>query len=732
MYNTKSMKKILQYSVFVLIGMLLLMAAGGCKKKHDEAAPEVKVARYYPNSGKAGTLITIEGEGFGTDRGQYSATVSETPAEVISVTAKAIVLRAPGKGVTGPLTLKSQNRSFPIGQYTYQTLSVQRVTPLNGPAGSSVNISGEGFGGTGKPAAVFINGKEAIVITASDTLIVAEVPVDAGTGTVTVKVDNAESRGQEFTYQAIESIRPRSGGKNTKVTITGTGFEALAAGNVVTFNGKSATVIEAGKSKLVVVAPEGVETGPLVVSINDQKTTGPVFTVVAPPLINIVSPLSGPRGAQMTITGAGFSQVKEENQVFLNGVQVPLSGATEKELKLIIPGGTGDGIVKVVVNDQETAGPQFKDQQLGIITVSPESGLDGTLVTITGTGFSNVPAENTVYFNGVPATVTAATPTTLQLAVPAGFSTGELKVVMKGATAIAPKAFRRAGVMTLAGGPNSNIFSWTISRIAVDRDKNVYVSSNTQVQKISPNGDVTSFAGSATEGGQKDGVGTAARFNYIRGMAVDNNGNVYVMDGGLRKITPTGTVTTVSTQFTGVSLTFGPDGNFYTTRGYEGVFRYNVNGVTKISSIGLFDECRPAIDNAGNIYISKDQYESSVSFIPSGSVLGYYPRALIGNAYNPGYLDGPFATALLNYNLTSLIADNNNLYILDGISYAIRKADLTAKEVTTVIKTDIGFADGAFDQAKFGYGMSDMAIDKDGDIYVVDKANKAIRKIFLK
>lgn len=729
------MKKILRYSVFVLSGLLLLATVSGCKKKHDnENAPAAKVARYYPNSGKAGTLITIEGEGFGTDRGQYSVTVSEAAAEVISATSTAIVLRAPEKGVSGPLTLKYQERSINIGQYTYQALSVQRITPLNGPAGSSVNISGDGFGGVGKPAAVFINGKEAIVITASDTLLVAEVPEDAGTGPVTVKVDDKESRGQEFTYQAIESIRPRTGGKNTKVTINGTGFEALAAGNVVTFNGKPAVVVEAGKSKLVAVAPDGVETGLLVVTINGQKTTGPVFTVVPPPVINTVSPLSGPRGAEMTISGNGFSAVKEENKVFINGVEVPLSAATDRELKLIIPGGTGDGIVKVVVNDQETTGPRFKDQQLGIIAMSPESGLAGTLVTMTGTGFSNVPAENIVYFNGVQATVSTATETTLQLTVPEGFSTGELKVMVKGATAIAPKEFRRAGVMTLAGGPNSNTFPGSISRIAVDGNKNVYVSSYSQVYKISPNGDVVLLAGSATgEAGKKDGAGTDARFSYIRGIVVDNNGNIYVMDGGLRKITPAGAVTTVSTQFTGASLTLGPDGNFYASRGFDGLFRYNINGATRVNGIGVYDDCRLAVDRTGNIYISKDQYESAISFIPGGAVLGYYPRALIGDAYNPGYQDGPFTTALVNYGLAGLIADNNNnLYILDAVSYAVRKADLSTKVVSTVIKADFGYADGSFDQARFGYGMTDMAIDKDGDIYLVDKANMAIRKIFLK
>ncbi|MCW3466378.1 IPT/TIG domain-containing protein [Chitinophaga nivalis] len=730
------MKRILQYPVWGLLFLLLLAATTGCRKKQDSDDTLVaKVLRYYPNSGKAGTLITIEGTGFGTDPGRYTAAISGVSAEVISATANAVVLRAPAKAITGPLTLQYQERSFNIGQYTYQALSVQRVTPLNGPAGSAINISGEGFGGTGKPASVFVNGKEAIVITASDTLLIAEVPADAGTGVVMVKVDGAVASGQEFTYQAITAIRPQTGGKNTKVTITGTGFDGLATGNVVTFNGKPAVVTEAGKQQLVVVAPEGVETGPLVVTIHEQKTVGPVFTVVPPPVINVVSPLSGPRGAEMTITGARYSSVKEENKVFLNGVEVAISAATEKELKLIIPGGTGNGIVKVVVNDQETSGPQFKDQALGITAVSPESGLAGTMVTITGTGFSNNPADNIVSFNGISTTVMTATETSLVLAAPAGLSTGELKVVVKGAAASAPRDFRRAGVMTLAGGPASNDLTTQISRIVVDDDKNVYVSNNTQVLKISSDSkSVTVLAGSATgAGGRKDGTGTEALFDYIRGMVIGKDGNIYVMDGGLRKITLAGKVTTVSTQFTGTSLTVDADGNLYATRGFDGFFRYNINGIIRVNANAFYEDCRPALDKAGNIYISKDQYESSVSFIAKGAMLGAYPRPLIGNAANPGYQDGPFATALLNYSLTALLTDNNNdLYILDGISYAIRKADLTAKEVSTVIKGEPGYEDGSFDKAKFAYGLSDMAIDKDGDIYVVDKGNKAIRKIFLK
>ncbi|WP_343037782.1 DUF3500 domain-containing protein, partial [Pseudoxanthomonas gei] len=54
----------------------------------------------------------------------------------------------------------------------------------------------------------------------------------------------------------------------------------------------------------------------------------------------------------------------------------------------------------------------------------------GTSVVITGTNFSTTPASNTVTFNGVAATVSAATGTSLTVAVPAGATTGKLVVTV--------------------------------------------------------------------------------------------------------------------------------------------------------------------------------------------------------------------------------------------------------------------------------------------------------------
>jgi len=84
--------------------------------------------------------------------------------------------------------------------------------------------------------------------------------------------------------------------------------------------------------------------------------------------------------------------------------------------------------------------------------------------------------------------------------------------------------------------------------LAVDATGNIYVADagNDAIRKITPDGTVTTLAGNGSAG-SANGTGKSASFNSPFGIAVDGSGNVYVSDSGnnlIRKITPDGTVST--------------------------------------------------------------------------------------------------------------------------------------------------------------------------------------------
>lgn len=71
---------------------------------------------------------------------------------------------------------------------------------------------------------------------------------------------------------------------------------------------------------------------------------------------------------------------------------------------------------------------RFAANQLSILNFTPGTGSAATPVTIYGTGFSATPSANTVKFNGVTATVSAATNIRLDVQVPSGATTGPISV----------------------------------------------------------------------------------------------------------------------------------------------------------------------------------------------------------------------------------------------------------------------------------------------------------------
>ena len=159
-----------------------------------------------------------------------------------------------------------------------------------------------------------------------------------------------------------------------------------------------------------------------------------------------------------------------------------------------------------------------------------------------------------------------------------------------------------AGSQGSADGTGSAArFAWPIG-VAVDSTGNVYVADNGNdtIRKVTPAGVVTTLAGLAGSSGSADGTGSAARFYGPSGVAVDSAGNVYVADTGnytIRKVTPAGVVTTLA----GLAGTEGSaDGTGSAAR-----FSYP-SGV--------------AVDSAGNVYVADTGNNTIRKVTPAGVV----------------------------------------------------------------------------------------------------------------
>jgi hypothetical protein len=104
--------------------------------------------------------------------------------------------------------------------------------------------------------------------------------------------------------------------------------------------------------------------------------------------------------------------------------------------------------------------------------------------------------------------------------------------------------FAGSGEKGYAAGTGTKAQFYSPFGLAFDKAGNLYVAdqNNHRIRKISPNGEVTTFAGSGEEG-DADGTGAEAQFYYPRGLAFDKAGNLYVADMGnsrIRKISPKG------------------------------------------------------------------------------------------------------------------------------------------------------------------------------------------------
>jgi sugar lactone lactonase YvrE len=358
-------------------------------------------------------------------------------------------------------------------------------------------------------------------------------------------------------------------------------------------------------------------------------------------------------------------------------------------------------------NDNDNTNNEPSPNPVAISSIGPTTGGKNTSVVLIGRGFSDNAASNIVTLNGKPCTVNQASTTQLNITIPPAAGTGNIIVTVAGNSAQSTlfTFIDTITVSTIAGstegfsnGTGTDAQFSLPAGVAVNASGIIYVADrdNHKIRKITPAGVVTTFAGSTI--GSQDGNGTSAKFNWPTSLTVDPNGNVYVADYGnhkIRKITPTGDVTTLA----GSTLGFA-DGT-----GINAKFNYPWDLV---------------LDANGNLYTSDLRNHKIRKITPTGVV-----TTIAGNT--EGYADGIGTNAQFNFPSGIDLDAAGNLYVTDGLNNKIRKIT-AAGVVTTIAGNTLGFADGTGLEAQFNNPIG-LVIDTNDNLYVADSNNHRIRKI---
>lgn len=259
---------------------------------------------------------------------------------------------------------------------------------------------------------------------------------------------------------------------------------------------------------------------------------------------------------------------------------------------------------------------------------------DGTVTTLAGA------AGQAGYIDGIGASARFNRPTGL-----AKDSAGNLYVVDQIDFKYSIRKVTPAGAVTTLVQPTTQFYY--LWGIAVDLFGVVYVSDAgyQTIFRISPNGEITPFAGVPGQTGAVDGVGTAARFMFPEGLTLDSANNLYVADAidfTIRKITPSGQVTTLAG-----------------SRGQSGA-KDGLGAAALLLPFGL------TTDRADNIYVTGRDVIRKVTL--DGMV-----TTLAGAHLHIGNTDGTGTTARFNFPDGIAVDNVGNLYIADTNNHVIRK-----------------------------------------------------------
>jgi sugar lactone lactonase YvrE len=291
-----------------------------------------------------------------------------------------------------------------------------------------------------------------------------------------------------------------------------------------------------------------------------------------------------------------------------------------------------------------------------------------------------------------------------------------------------------AGFIGFANGMPSQARFNEISGIAADARGNIYLAdtANHAIRIITVSGIVGTIAGNvgAPESGDIDGLGSSARFNSPKGIAVTPDGlALYVADSGNHKIKR------IETWF-GADPTNPDNWTVSTIAGTGTAGKDDGTG-----NVATFNEpYGVTLDQAGNVYVTERsgnrvrrlQFKGGNPNLPTSWQVSLVAGDNSANNGASGNTDGTGNAARFNSPAGITVDLSGNLYVADSGNHRIRKIanplGASGGTVSTFAGSTQGYADGTGTSAQFNAPLG-IAVDSAGYLYVADTGNNRIRQI---
>ena len=232
----------------------------------------------------------------------------------------------------------------------------------------------------------------------------------------------------------LGSLSPTSGPPGSTVLVTGQNLDA--AGLTVNFGTNAALVGSVTSTQCVVTVPAGLPAGDMPVTLTSGvfRSDSLQFSVTAGhPRILAVTPPEGPPGTPVMIRVAEYDPAANPTVRFGTNPALILDLTN---LLVVVPSGLSNGLVNVTVSTtqgtsdpaafQVTSGQPFSLVVLD--SLSPASGQAGSRLTIQGSGFSSVLANNIVSLGSVTTVPLSVTANSLEVLIPPGIPQGPAPV----------------------------------------------------------------------------------------------------------------------------------------------------------------------------------------------------------------------------------------------------------------------------------------------------------------